>query len=200
MTVALVDYGVGNLGSVGRALQRLGCSFRLTSSPEEIRASRQLILPGVGHFGESMENLRERGLEGPIREALDGGARLLGICVGFQMLFERSEEAPGVRGMGLLPGEVRAFGRELVVPHVGWNQLESLSETPLLEGISPGDYFYFLHSYYVVAADERAVWASTEYGARFCSVSGRGRVAGIQFHPEKSQALGLKVLSNFLAS
>jgi glutamine amidotransferase len=200
MTPAIVDYGVGNLGSVGRALQRLGCSFRLSSSPEELQESRHLILPGVGHFGESMGNLRERGLDVAIREALDRGARLLGICVGFQMLFERSEEAPGVRGLGLLAGEVRAFGAELVVPHVGWNQLESLSDNALLEGISPGDYFYFLHSYYAVAADEQAVWASTEYGSRFCSVSGRGRVAGIQFHPEKSQGLGLRVLSNFLAS
>ena len=200
MTVAIVDYGVGNLGSVGRALARLGRTFELTSSPDRIRAARHLILPGVGHFGESMANLRERGLEAPLREALDRGASLLGICVGFQMLFERSEEAPGAKGLGLLAGEVKAFGRELVVPHVGWNQLESLSGSPLLEGISAGDYFYFLHSYYASAADEELVWASTEYGGRFCSVAGRGTVAGIQFHPEKSQKLGLRLLSNFLAS
>jgi imidazole glycerol-phosphate synthase subunit HisH len=200
MTVAIVDYGVGNLGSVGRALLRLGRSFELTSSPDAIRRSRYLLLPGVGHFGESMGNLRERGLEAPILDALEWGASLLGICVGFQMLFERSEEAPGVPGLSLLAGEVKAFGPELVVPHVGWNQLEALRDAPLLEGISTGDYFYFLHSYYAAAADERAVWATTEYGERFCSVAGRGPVAGIQFHPEKSQTLGLRVLSNFLSS
>ena len=199
MTVAIVDYGVGNLGSVGRALGRLGRTFRLTSAPETIRESRFLVLPGVGHFGESMRNLRERGLEAPIREALDRGASLLGICVGFQMLFEGSEEAPEIPGLALLGGKVKAFGSELVVPHVGWNQLEGLRKLPLLEGISAGDYFYFLHSYYA-SADERDTWASTEYGGRFCAVAGRGRVAGIQFHPEKSQTLGLKVLSNFLSS
>jgi glutamine amidotransferase len=200
MTVAIVDYGVGNLGSVGRALARLGCPFELTSSPARIRQARRLILPGVGHFGESMANLRGRGLEAPMREALDRGASLLGICVGFQMLFERSEEAPEERGLGFLAGEVRSFGPGLVVPHVGWNQLESLRDSPLLEGISPGDYFYFLHSYYAAAAEESIVWASTEYGGRFCSVAGRGPVAGIQFHPEKSQKLGLRLLSNFVAT
>jgi glutamine amidotransferase len=200
MTLAIVDYGVGNLGSVGRAFRRLGVDFCLTSEPEEIRRTDLLVLPGVGHFGESMGNLRARRLEAPLREALDRGAKLLGICVGFQMLFEKSEEAPGVAGLGLLPGEVRAFGSELVVPHVGWNQLEALREEPLLEGVPPGSYFYFLHSYYAVARDERVVWASTEYGGRFCSVAGMGRIAGIQFHPEKSQTLGLRVLSNFLSS
>jgi glutamine amidotransferase len=200
MTLAIVDYGVGNLGSVGRAFRRLGVDSRLTSDPDDLRGSELLVLPGVGHFGESMRNLRKRGLEAAIRAALERGARLLGICVGFQMLFERSEEAPGIPGLGLLPGEVKAFGSELVVPHVGWNQLEALRDEPLLEGVAPGDYFYFLHSYYAVARDESAVWASTEYGGRFCSVGGTGPVAGIQFHPEKSQALGLRVLSNFLSS
>jgi glutamine amidotransferase len=147
-----------------------------------------------------MRNLKGRGLEAPLRAALERGAKLLGICVGFQMLFERSEEAPGVEGLGLLPGEVKAFPSDLVVPHVGWNQLESPTGGSLLEGVSSGDYFYFLHSYYVAAGDERVVFASTEYGGWFCSVGGAGRVAGIQFHPEKSQALGLRVLSNFVTS
>ena len=200
MTLAIVDYGVGNLGSVGRAFRRLGVDARLTSDPGDVRRAGLLVLPGVGHFGESMRNLRERGLEAPIREAIDRGAKLLGICVGFQMLFEKSEEAPGIPGLGLLPGEVKGFGSELVVPHVGWNQLEALHKEPLLEGVVAGDYFYFLHSYYAVALDERVVWASTEYGGRFCSVAGAGPVAGIQFHPEKSQGLGLRVLSNFVKS
>jgi glutamine amidotransferase len=200
MSLAVVDYGVGNLGSVGRAVSRLGAPFRLTSDADEIRRADLLVLPGVGHFGESISNLRARDLEAPLREALERGARLLGICVGFQMFFEKSEEAPGVEGLGLLPGEVKAFAPDLVVPHVGWNQIEGLRPEALLEGISPGDYFYFLHSYYAVPRDERHVWASTEYGGRFCSVAGAGRVAGIQFHPEKSQSLGLRVLSNFLNS
>jgi glutamine amidotransferase len=200
MTLAIVDYGVGNLGSVGRAFRRLGAAFHLTSDPDEVRRADRLVLPGVGHFGESMTNLRERGLEAPIREALGEGAKLLGICVGFQMLFERSDEAPDISGLALLPGDVKAFSPELVVPHAGWNQLESLREMPLLEGVRPGDYFYFLHSYYVVAREERLAWAWTEYGGRFCSVAGAGRIAGIQFHPEKSQSLGLQVLANFLSS
>jgi glutamine amidotransferase len=197
MSVVIVDYGVGNLGSVGRAFRRLGVAFELSSSPERIRSARRLVLPGVGHFGESMANLRDRGLEAPVRDATAGGARLLGICVGFQMLFEESEEAPGVSGLGLLPGRVRRFEGELLVPHVGWNQLERVCREPLLEGVSEGDYFYFLHSYYAAARDEEIVWARTEYGSRFCAVAGMDRVAGIQFHPEKSQALGMRVLMNF---
>lgn len=198
MTLAIVDYGVGNLGSVGRAFRRLGVEYRLTSDAEEIRSADLLVLPGVGHFGESVENLRARGLETPLREALSRGAKLLGICVGFQMLFERSEEAPGTPGLGLLEGEVRSFGPDLVVPHVGWNQLEGIRKGTLLEGVEAGDYFYFLHSYYAVPRDERAVWGRTDYGGRFCSVGGAGAVAGIQFHPEKSQGLGLRVLQNFV--
>jgi glutamine amidotransferase len=200
MTLAIVDYGVGNLGSVGRAFRRLGVDFELTSDPEEIRRADLLVLPGVGNFGESIRNLRERSLERPIREALDRGGKLLGICVGFQMLFDKSEEAPGVPGLGLLRGEVKCFGPELVVPHVGWNQLEALRNAPLLQGVAPGEFFYFLHSYYAVAGDQRVVWASTEYGGRFCSVAGAGPVSGIQFHPEKSQGSGLRVLSNFVNS
>jgi glutamine amidotransferase len=200
MTIAIVDYGVGNLGSVGRAFRRLGAAFHLTSDPDDVRHADRVVLPGVGHFGESMTNLRKRELEVPIREALERGAKLLGICVGFQMLFERSDEAPGIPGLALLPGEVKAFSSELVVPHVGWNQLEGLRERPLLEGLRSGDYFYFLHSYYVAAREERIDWASTVYGGRFCSIGGSGRIAGIQFHPEKSQGLGLRVLANFLNS
>jgi imidazole glycerol-phosphate synthase subunit HisH len=197
MTVLIVDYGVGNLGSVGRAFRKLGVEFLLTENGEEIRSGRRLVLPGVGHFGESMTNLRERGLEEPIRSALSSGASLLGICVGFQMLFESSEEAKGVPGLGLLRGEVRRFEPPLLVPHIGWNQLEAVERTPLLEGVSEGDYFYFLHSYRATPRDEDTVWAWTDYGGRFCSVGGRGEVAGIQFHPEKSQELGLRVLANF---
>jgi glutamine amidotransferase len=196
--IVLVDYGVGNLGSVGRAFRRLGVDYELTDDVRAVAQAKSLVLPGVGHFGESMTNLRARGLEEAVREALASGARLLGICVGFQMLFESSEEAPGVAGLGLLPGEVRRFPSGLPVPHIGWNQLEVPSGSGLLAGVSEGDYFYFLHSYYVEPRDPGIVLARTDYGRSFCSVAGRGAVAGIQFHPEKSQQLGLKVLSNFV--
>lgn len=195
--ITLIDYGVGNVGSVARAFNRLDVGVELTSDPNRVRHSRRLVLPGVGHFGESMKNLRNRGLEKPIGVALGSGARLLGICVGFQMLFESSEEAPGVPGLGLVPGEVRRFPSDLTVPHIGWNQLEHTRAVPLLDGIRDGDYFYFLHSYYAAPADEKRSLATTEYGLRFCSVAGNRGVAGIQFHPEKSQALGLRVLENF---
>jgi glutamine amidotransferase len=195
--ITLIDYGVGNLGSVARAFNRLDVDVELTSNPKRICDSTRLVLPGVGHFGESMKNLRDRGLEGPISDALEAGARLLGICVGFQMLFELSEEAPGIPGLGLLPGEVHRFPGDLTVPHIGWNQLESTQAVPLLDGIRDGDYFYFLHSYYAAPADEQNSLANTEYGVRFCSVAGNGSVAGIQFHPEKSQNLGLRILENF---
>lgn len=204
-SVTIVDYGVGNLGSVGRAFKRLAVPHELTADPGRIARSRALVLPGVGHFGESMSNLRKRELEAPIKEALANGARLLGICVGFQMLFETSEEAPGVPGLGLLSGRVARFSDELVVPHIGWNQLESLGSAggkSLLEGVAEGDFFYFLHSYYVVPSKAELSWARTEYGTTFTSVAGDGdgAVAGIQFHPEKSQELGLRVLGNYVAS
>ena len=195
--VTIVDYGVGNLGSVGRALGRIGVEYELTHDTDAVGRSRKLVLPGVGHFGESMTNLRERGLDRSIRDALDSGAAILGICVGFQMLFERSEEAPGAAGLGLLRGDVRRFASGAPVPHIGWNQLEDVREEPLLAGVDEGDYFYFLHSYYVEPSSIDTTWATTSYGAPFCAVAGRGPVSGIQFHPEKSQKLGLRVLSNF---
>ena len=196
--LVVVDYGVGNLGSVGRALKKSHRAFRLTEDPAVVASAEKLLLPGVGHFGESMLNLRRRGLEESIHTALAGGASLLGICVGFQMLFDQSEEADGVPGLGLIGGEVRRFDASLRVPHIGWNQLEHLAEQPLLEGVKEGDYFYFLHSYYVSPVESSAVWAVSEYGEEpFCSVAGRGAVSGIQFHPEKSQTLGLRILENF---
>lgn len=144
-----------------------------------------------------MTNLRARRLEAPLAEAVERGAPLLGICVGFQMLFEESEEAPDVPGLGFLEGRVKRFGSDLLVPHIGWNQLEQVRREPLLEGVSEGDYFYFLHSYYAVARDDDTVWGRAEYGSFFCAAAGKGAVAGIQFHPEKSQALGMRVLRNF---
>lgn len=194
----VVDHGAGNLASVVRALRRQGAAVELTSDPRRIGAAKRLVLPGDGHFGEAMRALRERGLEAPLGSALDSGAWLLGICVGLQMLFTGSDEAPGVHGLGLLPGRVRRFGGRLRVPHIGWNQLEGFGDASLFRGIPEGGYAYFLHSFYADPAEERHWLAATEYGVRFASAAGNGRVFGIQFHPEKSGRLGARVLSNFL--
>ena len=194
----VVDHGAGNLASVVRALGRLGAEVELTSDPARIAAAKRLVLPGDGHFGEAMRALRGRGLEAPLERALDSGAWLLGICVGLQMLFTGSDEAAGVRGLGLLPGRVRRFGGRLRVPHIGWNQLEGFGEGALFHGIPEGGYAYFLHSFYADPTEEHHWLAATEYGVRFASAAGIGRVLGIQFHPEKSGRLGARVLSNFL--
>ena len=195
----VVDHGAGNLASVVRALRRQGAEVVLTSDPARIATAKRLVLPGDGHFGEAMRAFRERGLEAPLESAIGSGAWLLGICVGLQMLFTGSDEAPGVRGLGLLPGRVRRFGGRLRVPHIGWNQLEEFGGAPLFRGIPDGGYAYFLHSFYADPAEGRHWLAATEYGVRFASAAGTGRVFGIQFHPEKSGRLGARVLANFLA-
>ncbi len=195
----VVDHGAGNLGSVVRAFARQGARVLRTSAPEEIAAGRRLVLPGDGHFGEAMRALRGRGLEAPLRRGLASGAWLLGICVGLQMLFRGSDEAPEVDGLGLLSGEVRRFDEPPRVPHIGWNQLEDIRPVPLLHGIPEGAYAYFLHSFHADPSAPGQRFASTEYGVRFASAAGEGRILGIQFHPEKSGRLGAAVLRNFLA-
>ena len=194
-----MDHGAGNLGSVVRALRRQGAVALLSSDPGRIATAKRLVLPGDGHFGEAMRGLRHRGLEAPLRQAVASGAWLLGICVGLQMLFPESDEAPGVPGLGLLPGRVRRFGARLLLPHIGWNQLEGIGDGPLFSGIPEGGYAYFLHSFYADPSAPRHRLAATEYGVRFASAAGEGRVSGIQFHPEKSGRLGAAVLRNFLA-
>lgn len=193
----VVDHGAGNLASMVRALRR-GGRAELTSDPRRIAAASRLVLPGNGHFGEAMRGLRARGLERPLLDAVAGGAHLLGICVGLQMLFPESEEAPGVPGLGLVPGAVRRFGAGRRVPHIGWNDLEEVRPAPLLDGIPEGGYAYFMHAYYAAPAAPGDRAAATDYGGRFASVVATGRVTGIQFHPEKSGRLGARVLSNFL--
>ncbi len=195
----MVDHGAGNLASVTRALRREGAEADLTSDPERVAAARRLVLPGDGHFGEAMLSLRRRSLEEPVRRAVAAGARLLGICVGLQMLFPESDEAPGVPGLGLLPGRVRRFRGAQRVPHIGWNQLKDLDGHPLFRGVGEGSYAYFLHSFHADPAEANDRLAVTDYGVRFASAAGRGRVLGIQFHPEKSARLGARVLRNFLA-
>jgi glutamine amidotransferase len=173
----------------------------LSADPDVVRGAKRLILPGVGAFGDAMENLRRSGLDRAILDAVRAGTPLLGLCLGLQLLFGESEEFGQHEGLCLIPGKVRKFqGQDLRVPHVGWNQVEGVRhQDPLLGGIPDGSYFYFVHSYYVEPESAADVVCRTEYGLPFCSVARRGNVWGAQFHPEKSQAAGRQLLRNFLA-
>jgi glutamine amidotransferase len=195
--VAIIDYGVGNLRSVGKAFAANGCGAVVSDDARELRAAKRLVLPGVGAFGACMKALGERGFDSLVRERAAEGTPVLGVCVGMQMLFEESEEFGRTRGLGLLAGRVRRFSRELLVPQTGWNQISRRGPHPLLEGIEEGAFFYFVHSFYCEPSGREVVRAETEYGARYASVVARGAVCGVQFHPEKSQAAGLRLLRNF---
>ena len=195
--IVIIDYRMGNLRSVQKAFERLGFEARISGDPRDIGRADKLVLPGVGAFGDAMRNMEEMGLLHPLREAVAGGKPLLGICLGIQLLFSQSEEMGIHRGLDLLPGRVRRFPPGLKVPHIGWNQVWPKRECPLLEGIPRGSFFYFVHSYYVQPRDEGVVVATTDYGIDFVSVVAWDNIFGIQFHPEKSQELGLRVLRNF---
>ncbi len=198
-TVALVDYGIGNLRSVEKALAAVGAPVQLTSDPEMVLKAAKVVLPGVGAFGDGMRGLEQPGLVEVVKGVASRGVPFLGICVGMQLLFEGSDEAPDQPGLGLLPGWVRRFpDRNLKVPQTGWNQLEPLSETPLLRGLPPGSYAYFNHGYYCDPAQGSDWLASTDYGVVYASVVGRENLYGAQFHPEKSQQVGLLILKNFV--
>lgn len=196
--IAIVDYGIGNLRSVQKAFEHVGAPVRLISSPAEIEGARAIVLPGVGAFGDGMRNLREAGFVEPLYQAVEAGVPLLGICLGMQLLFEESEEMGIHQGLGLLRGRVRRFAVELKVPQIGWNQLFWRRPNPLQAGIPDGAYAYFVHSYYVEPADPDDILAVTEYGIAYASIVGRGNLLGVQFHPEKSQAVGLRILRNFV--
>lgn len=197
--IAIVDYGMGNLRSVAKALERAGAKVSLLSAPPAgLRRAAGIVLPGVGAFGDAMANLRSSGWDGWIRDAIAAGTPFLGICLGFQLLFDRSEESRGVRGLAVIPGEVGRLPATVTVPHMGWNQIRPVRPTDLLQGVEDGDYAYFVHSYCARPADGAAAAAVTDYGGEFVSAIGRGNVWGVQFHPEKSQAVGLRILSNFV--
>ncbi len=198
MAVALLDYNMGNLGSVRKALETVGARVELVESARELGKFNCCILPGVGNFGDGMENLRSRGFDRAIPELLNRGGAFFGVCLGMQMLLEASDEAPGVAGLGLFPGRVVRFpeGREKV-PHMGWNSVRFRPECPLGEGLPPESFFYFVHSYYVPVS-ERYTVAECEYIVPFSACIGRGRCFAAQFHPEKSQRAGLRLLTSFL--
>jgi glutamine amidotransferase len=199
--ITIVDYGMGNLRSVQKAFERLGFEARVTDDPEEVFGAEKLVLPGVGAFADAMMGLRERQMVEPIRAHIATGRPFLGICLGLQLLFDKSYEDGEYEGIGLLPGEVVRF-REcsgVKVPHMGWNQLRIRRPAALLEGIEDGSFVYFVHSYYVVPADSSLTIAETEYPHAFASIVRRENIFATQFHPEKSQQVGLRLLRNFAA-
>jgi imidazole glycerol-phosphate synthase subunit HisH len=205
MDIAIIDYGIGNLRSAEKAFQHLGFDAHLTENPAELANAKKIVLPGVGAFGRCMSGLRDGGFIEPLLKEVQKGKPLLGICVGLQMLFERSEESPEEMGLGLLKGSVVKFrgpafegANALKIPQIGWNSLTFPPKVhPLFEGTAVGQHVYFVHSYHTEPIDQAQVLAWSEYGQRFCCAAGRENIAGVQFHPEKSQHVGLNILKNF---
>lgn len=198
--IAIIDYGAGNLQSVEKALRHLGCQCQITADPGELAAAQAAVLPGVGAFGDAMGQLRARGLEEPIRQFVSSGKPFLGICLGLQILFEESEESPGVKGLGLLRGKVLRLpkGSGLKIPHIGWNSLSVGEPGGLFAGVEGEPYVYFVHSYYL-RAEEDVVTATAEYGTTIHAAVQKGNLLACQFHPEKSGQVGLSLLENFKA-
>ncbi len=198
-SILLVDAGTGNLHSVYNALQALGASVTLTSSPGDILAGGRIVLPGVGAFGKFMQGLRQKDLEPVLMDAISRGDPLLGICVGMQALFSFSEEMGTHTGLSAIPGSVVRFPDQpgLKIPHTGWNQLWPQKPSPLFNHLAPGDYAYFNHSYYCAASPDDTT-ATTDYNLTFACMIQRGNLYGVQFHPEKSQRIGLQILMNFI--
>jgi imidazole glycerol-phosphate synthase subunit HisH len=205
--VVIVDYGLGNLGSVARAVRHLGAESLISSDPEVVYSARRLVLPGVGAFGTAMTNLRSRGLIEPLQAVAAAGRPMMGLCLGMQLFMDESDEGAIHRGLSLIPGSVTRLApgdNRYKVPHIGWSGLEpgarSWSGTAL-DSLKPNDALYFVHSYYVTPADPEDALAYTSYGStRYCSVIARGNIVGCQAHPEKSSNVGLKILQNFLTA
>jgi glutamine amidotransferase len=205
--IAIVDYGMGNLRSVHKAVEQVGGAAQVIPDPQGIKDASKIILPGVGAFRDCMHNLASRGLLEPLVKAIAAGKPFLGICLGLQLLFDESDEFGTYRGMGILPGKVTRFpdaitdsedATPLPIPHMGWNTIEIKKDTPLFAGIESGSYFYFVHSYYAIPADPRDIAATTPYGIEFACAVQRANISAVQFHPEKSQEKGLRLLKNFV--
>ncbi|HMB91512.1 MAG TPA: imidazole glycerol phosphate synthase subunit HisH [Rhodothermales bacterium] len=215
--ITIIDYGIGNLRSIEKAFERVGAEVVRTDNPDDLARADHLVLPGVGAFGACAAEIRRRELVAPIQEAVERGVPFLGVCVGMQLLFEVSEELGEHEGLGLLPGRVVRFAgamepatvstgppdepptQPLKVPHMGWNTLSIQQELPLLAGLPAEAYVYFVHSYHAVPDEPNDILATTPYGLDFPAIVGRGNVFGVQFHPEKSQHNGLRILENFAA-
>jgi len=210
--IAVIDYGMGNLRSVQKAIELVGGRAKVTSYPGDLKRCEKLVFPGVGAFGEAMRELKRLKLAGPIRGAVVAGKPFLGLCLGLQLLFEKSEEAPGVKGLCVLDGEVKRFkftgpwtlatAPRLKIPHMGWNNILGTRDqgprSRILKNVPNGSYMYFVHSYYVKPEDKSVILTTTDYGIRFVSGICKDNIYGFQFHPEKSQELGLKILRNFV--
>ncbi len=195
--IAIIDYGVGNLRSVEKAFAAVGTQANVTSDEQVLREAKGLVLPGVGAFAACMNELSARGFDRLVRQRVIAGTPFLGVCVGMQMLFEESDEHGKTSGLALLRGRVRRFANDLRVPCVGWNQVRKKEIHPLLSGIDDESFFYFVHSYYCEVDDPTISVGETDYGVTYTSVIAHGDLFGVQFHPEKSQSSGLKLLSNF---
>ena len=198
--IAVIDYGIGNLRSAEKALQHLGADARLTADQREIASARAVVLPGVGNFGACMRALRESGLEAVTRAGATDGRPFLGICVGMQMLFDGSDESPGVEGLGIVAGRITRLPKSVRLPQMGWNTLERTPGSRLVAGLADPAWCYFVHSYAPDPADDADVAAWCDYGRRFAAAVERGSVWATQFHPEKSGDVGLAILGNFVAA
>jgi glutamine amidotransferase len=198
-SIAIIDYGMGNLRSVQKAFEKIGQPAVVTNDPEVVAKAEKVVLPGVGAFEDAMHELRQRNLVRPVLNVIESGKPFLGICLGLQLLFDVGYENGRHEGLGVLRGEVVRFDlpEEYSVPHMGWNQLDIARCSPVLAGLDPGTYVYFVHSYYVVPQDTAVIATTTDYGGPFCSMIWRDNVFASQFHPEKSQSNGLRILQNF---
>jgi glutamine amidotransferase len=204
--ITIVDYGMGNLRSVHKAVERVGYDAQVTADPQEVLDASKIILPGVGAFRDCMRNLKELHLLEPVIKSIEAGKPFLGICLGLQLLFEESDEFGTHQGMGVLPGKVTRFAEDIrdpetdqpyPIPHMGWNTIEIKKETPFFAGIENNSFFYFVHSYYALPQEIKDIAATTPYGIEFASAVQRDNIHAVQFHPEKSQEVGLRLLRNF---
>jgi len=201
--VAVIDYGMGNLRSVSKALETVGAQVKVTSNPEEIIEADAIILPGVGAFYRGIQNLRNLGILPALFTVIEEGKPFLGICLGLQLLFTESEEHGINKGLDIIKGRVRKFEPAVKIPHMGWNRVKSQvtsykSQVEIFDGVPDESYFYFVHSYYVEPENKDVALATTNYGVEFASAVAKGNIFGVQFHPEKSTGLGLKILENFV--
>ena len=197
--IAIIDYGAGNLQSVKKAFDFIGAQSVITNDPEVILSADKILLPGVGSFGDAMDSMEKSGLVEIVKECALSGKPFLGICLGLQLLFEESEESPGVKGLGIFKGKIKKFPSDmgLKIPHIGWNSLEIKQKDTLFKNIPENSYVYFVHSYYLHAEDENDIATVTNYGIDFHSAVGKNNIFATQFHPEKSGDVGLQILRNF---